>query len=828
MVTRASQELGLAGQPVPAPGNYRGTRPAMAAPDPVNPAYAAVAGILQTGAELMQRAVQNEVQDAYLQGVLAQQQGRSVDEITNNPLTKPFVRGGFATQAYRAVQAKGQEEFDRWLNTEGHKYAPDDPRVLAKLTEFTGQVSDAISQGVPEGQRGEALISQVKANESLITKHNKAYKMWSAEEYAKPIRAQGNQLIKNLVKADAAQDPHTYAALSDQVQVVFDTIVGNDTLDQGMREEIGIQFINALLNEDQRAPVEQMIETGRLDHLPFDVREKIDTALRQSQNRTLSKDLAYTTAGFAQFEADFLAGKKSIAEAQDYFVRASLAGYMTVDRQMSLLKQWMKGTANSYRTRDVIDALRRRDLTGLQMLGSDAREAMQLMDDELKNGGATSGERLATMLAIGPDVGYIPKAYGEILDASIRATMAAQDGEAIHPEFVEALNLVPSLVQVASRDNPYKAQVLLEAMPESTRGAMAYVLEQAQQGVQPAEAIRKYAAEQAQIKDMKPAEKVARIQAWAEKYDSAINKEFPTGFFRALIADSPVMPSPANQSAIQMALWEEVNTLSRQERYWSLTPESLISVAAGNIRGRIVPVNEGVTRRSSPMILSSTVDPVNTFGTSSLPEVGKVLGELYPATGKDLQSLFVWDDVEKRVIHRQVNEDGVVMGSAIVDMDKVKETVLAREEGRFKADRAVHFGAPREVGGQTLTIDGRNSVGMSPYMAYNARDLMLRAAADQVATDVQGTPQNTTQAFRDSSDLALARVARGHIPGGNDSDLAPVVAAAVYTEGYEAANKVMVEVQRATQAGQVDKAKQAVQGIKNPVIRDKLFNVLFN
>jgi len=143
---------------------------------------AALAGLLQIGEEYATKRVNQDAEEAYLKGGIAAAQGQSAESVTNDPFVAPFVHGGYNDESYRLVQTKESLSFKSWLDKEGHQYAPNDPRVTEALNRASSNTMSAITPGMTARARAEALMSQNKTNETLVTQHNKAYKDYSLSE----------------------------------------------------------------------------------------------------------------------------------------------------------------------------------------------------------------------------------------------------------------------------------------------------------------------------------------------------------------------------------------------------------------------------------------------------------------------------------------------------------------------------------------------------------------------------------------------------------------------------------------------------------------------
>lgn len=840
---RQSKELGLdAGSP-PGVESYRGGtyRPQQAQIKP-DVAGQALAGLLSLGESAAAQQFGQSAQEAYLQGGIAAAQGESAQDVVTNPVMRPFAYGGFHDEDYRIKQTEAVNKFDNWLKTEGMRYDPTDPRVTEMLNKTSAEAMSAITPGMTGRARAEALLSQSQTNRSLVTKHNKAYTDWSIKEAARRIVPQGNQIADGLVKAMQDDDSATYTALADKAALYFTDLNNNPTIPEDMRQEMSKNFLLSLANTDQRLPIENMRDAGLLDSMPFERREQIDNALRESKNRTEVRDLGRRIEYNAKFEQAAAAGEKSSAEINQYIQEGYNDGWMTTSHAMSLFDKAATGAANKQLTRDQLSALVRGDFIGLQMLGSDVPTAMQALDDQMKKGGSTSGERLNTMVGMGLKYGSIPKSYGELVGQAVRAIGQTKPGEATSPEFEATLNTVASLVTVANKTSPYKSQVLLGALPDDTRGAMSYVLGQAEFGVQPADALRTYWTKNEQVKNMQDAERQRYNETWKKKYSVAINKEFPRSFYDNFFAgvlgqDQKIKDDQFSNTMILSNVWEEMRFQSQQEYNLGMDEASLVASAASKVRERTIPTTEhGNLTQAYPLVLGRDVDIDSTFGTRDTRLIGQVLANAYPPAKDGLTSVFVWDSTNKQIINQQLDESGQIVDRVTVPSDKIKRTVTDRQNAKVDAAKAEQFGRLYTVGDTLLNIDGRNSAGVSPQVAYGARELILKASpenAEAILSPAAGLVANRqtqvpSEVFRNATDLALARAVRHVGPAYKSKQAQIAIAAGVSIEGADVMEKVIAEASRALDEGNPEKLQKALSRVSNPTIQAELLKALPN
>jgi hypothetical protein len=831
MIRRDSQELGIAGDGMlGAIAPYQGTadNPTNDPVEPMDDDTGILLGLLKIGENIAKREFGQEAEEAYLEGQLARQQGVAIEDVETSPVLRSFVHGGYNDQNYRIAQVESERDYNEWLKTEGRTLAPSDTKVREAILRASNKTLGAMGEGMSNRGRLDALASQTKTQEAMVTKQADAYKKYVVEAAAARVLPQGNQIITDLSDAMLKNDHATYSAVTDKAALYYRDLSNNPDLPPELKATIGTNFLNAMINADQRLPVEQMRELGMLDNLPFDKREEIDIALRKSESRTVVRDMGDRIAYNALFEQSAINGGKSIPETLAFIQQGYRDKTMTYDHALSLFKQVTKGAADKELSLKLLRAINQRNISGdegIHTLGSTVPEAMKLLDENLREAKATATERVATMVSVGMDFGYLPPEYGQTLGQAVRAVGAASPDQPASAEFTEVLNTVTSLVDTANKIAPYKSSILLQSMPEDTRGAMAYVIDQAQYGNVPSDSLRRYWANVDNFKKLDVIDRARQTDKWYKEHQDTITsgRGFNTSWWANLFGGSQFDDSIYSQNAILDNVWEELRSIDTREENWGMDEASKVSLATAQVRARTVPVptevGSGVVR---PLVFDKTVSVENLFGTNDTNRVGLVLSEMYPASKDGLQSVFAWDRVNKVLLNRQLDETGNIVAQDIVPTASVKSVIQDQQNQVLDRKIGTSFGTPRKVGDGLIVIDGRNSVGVGPTAAWMTRDLITKAIPDKVNELVKANPAAAQSVFRDATDLAMSESVRSIAPLYTVPAAQSAIAAAVYVEGPDAMAKIIKAAEKALDAGDTAAYERAINNVGNPVIREEL------
>lgn len=280
----------------------------------VSPLTRALSGLLELGEGIAKRGVAASAQEEYLAGARARQLGKSYEDLETDPLTAPFVRGGYQDQDYRIDQAAFSQEMQAFIADAGKTLTPE--QFTEELTKRSKPVLERLGRGGSFSNRANALAEQTAAEGALITSHSRAHKNWLIEQVGQRITVQGNQLISSYSKAKTGTGAPE--AEAERITLFYNDVLNSENLPADMRGKVATQFLQALASSDAREVVSGMRERGLLDSLSFDDRVKVDEAIRASEARTKPLDLMGDVQGAAQFELDVAKGNATAEQVAAY------------------------------------------------------------------------------------------------------------------------------------------------------------------------------------------------------------------------------------------------------------------------------------------------------------------------------------------------------------------------------------------------------------------------------------------------------------------------------------------------------------------------------
>lgn len=682
----------------------------------------ALSGLVGLFGQVADKAVDQEAQMAYLEGSRARMAGQAQETVNSNVFTQSFVNGGYQDQDYRIAQASMAREMDTFINTKGKSMSPADFQKVVQ--ERAAQFTESFSGLSQRGQLS-ALSNQTKLEESLFAKQGQAYATWSIDQGTKAYLAQGNQIITDLQKAGPA-DANVQA---ERAALFFQDVLTTDKLPVGSRESTAVEYVHALINNDQRDVVEQFRSSGMLNNISFKERQKIDAALRDSKVRTEAKDSLGFVQQDGEFEGKVVAGLASSDELSTYITERVKSGHMSYDQAKQLRARYIKGLGNKDDMSALMAAVGNRDLNAMAALGFTGQEAIDQMDKQLAAQGTPLPQRLQAGMTHGLDIGVLPKSFGETIAQSVRAVSASTDKAPVSQTLVDSLNSVVTTLTLNEQKNPGARGVLLASLPKDTQAQMAYVLTQQDKGVEPTQALKEYATAKEDFAKLDNLQAGLETNKFKTTIQERIDSEVSSGFFgrigNALTGNSNLSTNPLHAAQLGAALQDEIGSITSDRNNMGLSPDAALEMAVSNVQARTIQVGErgwagtGEVRRS--LVMPRGVDLQTVFGSSDKQQIGRLLSQMHPADASGYESTFQFNRATGKLENVQVSADGVVAARHPVDAPEVGRRIRADNERVFEEAEAAHFGKPVEVAGTTFRLDGGNTYGIPVRAAYNFR-----------------------------------------------------------------------------------------------------------
>lgn len=740
MAERSSQELGLrinVTDKQAYTGGGRATVKDYDVQDTSNGASRVLAGIMDAAGGIAQRKFETSVQEQLVKGSRARMAGEAEDAIESDAFAAPFVRSGYRQQDYRIKQADFSVRMGQLAEGDGRKLTPE------QFSKQMGQEAQGILKsldGLPAEAHVQGLMQQTKAEETLMTKQAQNHAGWLIEEGTKPFLAQGNSILAKLSKAQAQGDDLTYRSATEEAALYHMNLLNTGAIPDGAREKVAKQFLMGALDLNQRKVYEDLRDAGALDTMSFDDRRELNGAYERSQASTRAIESMADLQADATFQMGVESGASNLDEAAVYAKDRVARKLWSPEQALNFVQSAQKGVANRQLMGNMVSALEAGDINTLNTLGFEVDEALTKYDQLAAANGISASQRLANNTKLGLRLGVFPKNYGAAVGASVRAVLAS-DGT-VQPEMVQVLNTVTEQVEQARKLNPSAGNVLLSGIPEEQRGAVAFMLNQAEKGIEPGQALKEFGAQDLVATQQEDFQKLASSQKFRKLLGSAVDDKFLSGISGRLgnfvTGSSNLSDNTAVMAMYTRAVKEEAIQLSgdRRNAGMLLTDDghaSLLQNAAANVADRTIQVGKhGVLfdRERAPLILPRGVSPAQVFGARDTRQIGEVLAERYPPEVKGLfgdKSTIAFEYTRQGGLYRlQLLPDGGELDRVKVDPKAIGTEVNRRNAAHVNAQRAADLGAEVDAGGgNRLLIDGGNASGMQRRGVYDWRRDML-------------------------------------------------------------------------------------------------------
>lgn len=740
MAERSSQELGLrinVTDKQAYQGGGRATVKDYDVQDTGNGASRVLAGIMDAAGGIAQRKFETNVQEQMVKGSRARMAGEAEDAIESDAFAAPFVRNGYRQQDYRIKQADFSVRMGQLAEGDGRKMTPE------QFSKQMGQEAQGILKsldGLPAEAHVQGLMQQTKAEETLMTKQAQNHAGWLIEEGTKPFLAQGNSILAKLSKAQAQGDDLTYRSATEEAALYHMNLLNTGAIPDGAREKVAKQFLMGALDLNQRKVYEDLRDAGALDTMSFDDRRELNGAYERSQASTRATESMADLERDASFQTGVVSGAVGLDDAASYAKDRVARRLWSPEQALNFVQNAQTGVANRQLMGNMVSALEAGDINQLNTLGFEVDEALTKYDQLAAANGISASQRLANNTKLGLRLGVFPKNYGAAVGASVRAVLAS-DGT-VQPEMVQVLNTITEQVEQARKLNPAAGNVLLSGIPEEQRGAVAYMLNQAEKGIEPGQALKEFGAQDLVATQQEDFQKLASNQKFRKLLAGAVDDKFLSGITGRLgnfvTGSSNLSDNTAVMAMYTRAVKEEAIQLSgdRRNAGMLLTDDghaSLLKNAAANVADRTIQVGKhGVLfdRERAPLILPRGVSPAQVFGARDTRQIGEVLAERYPPEVKGLfgdKSTIAFEYTRQGGLYRlQLLPDGGELDRVKVDPKAIGTEVNRRNAAHVNAQRAADLGAEVDAGGgNKLLIDGGNASGMQRRGVYDWRRDML-------------------------------------------------------------------------------------------------------
>ena len=749
-------------------------QPSFVSPVRVQPAQpslenTALNALLGIGGEIAGRTAARQAQEAYLKGQQARSLGDSMESVESDVLSRRFVRGGWNDQDYRLAESEMLQGVKGFLAADGAALSPEE--FSEYLRQSMAPVSEMIGDNLSPEMRARAVASLAQSVDTMSALHSKAHREYSLAQVGKRYTTQGNELLSTLTQARASGDPAAASKAMQGALQFYTDVSSSSSLPEAMRQEVGYNYLQALIGADQQDLVQVLEQSGALDSMSFDLRTKLASAGREADNRTRLKRFSAHYEQAAIMEARIADGKVPVEEVRSYAQWLTDNKLASDDQIKAMWRGYYKSLSDTESTAAEFDALMAGDLNTIAALGTDVPAVLTKYDSYLAKSGVGVSDRTKLLINAGAQVGHIPKQVGQTIGMAINA-VASQD--AVNPEQAQLLQEVMGDLARLQVSRPATTSAFLNAMPEDVRTVVNYAIAGTAVGRPVADSIRSAVAKDEQYKALTSFQKSGISQKFRERIMEVTNQEGAMNFIRRNLipgddrfavkgAWTPDVPADAVQGyLLQTAVEQEIQAMASDPQYMALfgdlrnedNQKAVLQDAVAKVYSRSVVVAPPVKGlgvfwrpKGSVMVMPRGLSLEGTFGTQDKTRVGNTLHEMYPSEHEDYRSTYEWVRGSRTQLeHVQYDSEGRALKRTPVDVTAVRQRIQGKIDDIMGKQIDARAGAAYEVKDYfsqeaiSLTLDGTNNYGLPSTTVHEWRKGLVddEAYAGKVYKDSEG------------------------------------------------------------------------------------------
>lgn len=249
----------------------------------------AAGGLLSLVGQVGANKFKQGTEEAYIAGVRAASAGQKVEELESNPLIRPFMRGGYNDQTYRAALVEAQREVEAFIASEGRELASDS----VEWNTYINQKFDAVYQQYGRNLSGEqrrALTDLgLRAEEHARERQAKEHGVYIFERTAASIGALANQTQLRLTELGRGN----YSVPDEAADLILQ--IETTELPAGQQRDLLLLLANNLGENMHPELAQELLQHDLIRMAPLDVQTKaakvVDAAYQKTELRDSLQDM---------------------------------------------------------------------------------------------------------------------------------------------------------------------------------------------------------------------------------------------------------------------------------------------------------------------------------------------------------------------------------------------------------------------------------------------------------------------------------------------------------------------------------------------------------
>jgi hypothetical protein len=713
--------------------------------------------VLKAGDKMMEQKIQQNRQEAYLDGVAKAGTVKSEEELDASPLMRDWQVAGYRDTMGRITAADTEAQI-----------AADMPKMREvapeKFAEYLAEKRKALVsswEGMTMSTR-QAMFSQQMLNErAWIKKHQVEHYKFGIESETRSIKSAVDTSLASLESAKS--DATAYGTQTDATfGVVYSSIVANPKLPIATKGKLLAEMATYALESDHQklysmmhqkaVPMPDGSEKPMSSLMSWDDDVALSKAFRQSEQRTEAFRAADYVDRTAKMEADWAnpaSPLQPISEVRAHLDEGIQRKLVSADQYQSIMKQYYEKSEKKLVQSNLAQAYIAGDSNEYLRLGKTSDEALEAYVDTLGRK-MQLPQVVDNLLTIGNRTGQ-GNAFRKVGQLMAPAFAQIGNNDKIDPANAVAVSGVLQRIQQAETDGKAGAfHQFLSSFDPEVQAKVTYMRDNLAKGNDPTTAISAATARVLEDAKLTPAVRAELTAAKAKEITAAVADLEPVGIWGKgwLLAKSMLSPTKQGRetasasltlstsqgwfenddrvaqvmASTKLAVAQSMDEVAKANPHMAIG--SVRSMALADVSSRSVPTSWG------PMIVPKGFSPQRYFGVKDnvgVERIGAALDEfIKPQQGGRIAFSV---GVNGELMFQELNDRGRPAAPAHTinprDVAPMVETQRERVRNEFRLNHGE--GVSTTVNGVPLQYNGDNTA--------NADNGWMRRLRDDITTN---------------------------------------------------------------------------------------------
>ncbi|CBY88575.1 hypothetical protein [Pantoea phage LIMEzero] len=702
--------------------------------------------LMNTASAIAGKVTQQGNEAEYLKGATAAATGQSLDALDSNLLTKQFQTAGYSDQSKRMELAQQAAK----ISAKMPQYAAMDPEEFLGVVQQANQDLFANTDGMSMRGRRDLLDNQLTNTNTLIRTQAATHGAYLVNQRSQMYNAQGNTLASMVAQAKSTGDGDAYAAGIGQTMQWVKSIMTDPQLPMDAKQKQVTSMMGLMLQQDSRTAVESVVNSGLLNTLPPDQLASIQSAIRESKNRTQLQDNQGLYDQFSQMRArQDTYGDVPVSDFNSLLTRMADARLVTGDGYMAAQEQYLKNYAKNAKAAQLGNSFAQGDQTGMLRLNATPQDAADAyIKTAMKQPGATSASVAGSLLSIGMATGQ-PVAYQRaagLIEPGL--TNFGTVGQ-MNPDAAQSVTGMLDRITVAEQHGDTTAfSKLLSGLTPENQEKLVFMREQIKSGKTVDQAGQDYIDQQNKSAGLTPAQKTQILAQKQTEINKAVNAVEGQGFlsrtwqglagifsdqsrnqFQARVASGDITASQ-ELGEVSAAYREELQAVVLRSP--NVTTEQMEALAQARLANRVLRVGETTFNPGSVLVAPRGQTAQSMLGlpaNASPDRIGSAIAALDQSKAPDGYSSAYSFMPDGTLAVQYINKKGEIAPNTVqIPASAIRQRMQEDDRAAATANNDVYgegklFVDPKSNVG--IRVNGVNTAGVDEQQMLQARGALI-------------------------------------------------------------------------------------------------------